>query len=49
LGGGLLQRSQGPEPAAALTTGTHMCRTSAPVDHVAVYARGRVSPNYAER
>ena len=33
----------------ALTTGTHMLQASAPVDHVATHARGRVSPKYAER
>jgi hypothetical protein len=30
------------------TTGTHMPPTWAPVDHVAPYTRGRVSPKYAE-
>ena len=36
------------ESATALTTGTHICRTRAPGDRVATYARGRVSPDYAE-
>jgi hypothetical protein len=39
----------GPVEQPIQARGTHICATSAPEDHVAAYARGRVSRKYAER